>query len=92
MRIQAPTCVCVASVNVAIVGGVGPEPDIEAGDAVLLSDDSGRIIAWGVYNPVSMFRVRCGLKCKARGSRARALPPVPLQPSFSSGSSGSPHS
>ena len=42
----------------AAAGGDGPEPDVQAGDAVLVSDYSGRIIAWGVFNPVSMFRVR----------------------------------
>ncbi|KAL6746635.1 S-adenosyl-L-methionine-dependent methyltransferase [Haematococcus lacustris] len=31
---------------------------LDAGDAVLLADDAGNGIGWGVFNPVSMFRVR----------------------------------
>ena len=42
----------------AVGGAPGPEPDLEAGDAVLLADCSGTVIGWGVFNPVSMFRVR----------------------------------
>ena len=36
-----------------------PPPD--AGDAVLLADGSDCTIGWGVYNPNSMFRVRCAI-------------------------------
>lgn len=35
----------------------GRPPPI-AGDAVLLADGAGQAIGWGVFNPISMFRVR----------------------------------
>eukprot|EP00195_Chlamydomonas_chlamydogama_P004361 CAMPEP_0202919516 /NCGR_PEP_ID=MMETSP1392-20130828/76046_1 /ASSEMBLY_ACC=CAM_ASM_000868 /TAXON_ID=225041 /ORGANISM="Chlamydomonas chlamydogama, Strain SAG 11-48b" /LENGTH=661 /DNA_ID=CAMNT_0049612909 /DNA_START=45 /DNA_END=2030 /DNA_ORIENTATION=+ len=36
----------------------GNEETPVAGDAVVLADTHGNLIGWGVYNPVSMFRVR----------------------------------
>lgn len=34
------------------------KPQPQAGDAVLVTDGSEAPIAWGVFNPTSMFRVR----------------------------------
>ena len=36
------------------------KPQPKAGDAVLVTDGSESPIAWGVFNPTSMFRVRSG--------------------------------
>jgi len=34
------------------------KPQPQAGDAVLVTDGSEAPVAWGVFNPTSMFRVR----------------------------------
>ena len=44
------------------------KPEPEAGDCVLVTDGSERPIAWGVFNPVSRYRVRyavhsCSVSC-----------------------------
>jgi PUA-like domain len=37
-------------------------PPPAAGDAVVLADSRLVPIGWGVFNPTSMFRVRCGMR------------------------------
>ncbi len=34
-------------------------PPPRTGDCIVLADGAEKVIAWGVYNSVSMFRVRC---------------------------------
>ena len=36
-----------------------PAPTPQAGDVVVVCDGSEKPIGWGVFNPNSMFRVRC---------------------------------
>ena len=41
---------------------VGRPPPV-TGAPVVLADGAGAAIGWGVYNPDSMFRVRCVCQC-----------------------------
>jgi hypothetical protein len=41
------------------VDSVIGRPPPAAGDVVVVADHNMQPIAWGVFNPVSMFRVRC---------------------------------
>jgi hypothetical protein len=49
------------------VDSVIGRPPPAAGDVVVVADINMQPIAWGVFNPVSMFRVRCVL-CLANSS------------------------
>ena len=42
-----------------IVGRPAPR----TGDCIVLADGAERVIGWGLYNSVSMYRVRCAATC-----------------------------
>ena len=49
-------------------------PPPHTGDCIVLADGAERVIGWGVYNSVSMYRVRCAARrfpCAARVLPAR---------------------
>ena len=65
-------------------------PPPRTGDCIVLADGAEKVIAWGMYNSVSMFRVRCAGRPCLSASPWPMLPRglVPLSQQGCAGTAG----